>query len=74
MAPKPTSETKPRDLRKVIWGSLTMLTCPCCIPLWILILSGTAMGALLIKNIYWAVGLMFIPFLFFAWKAIRSYR
>ena len=65
--------SKPRNLRTVIWGSLTMITCPCCVPLWIVLLSGTAAGAMLRENIYWAVGFFFIPFVFFAWKAMRSY-
>ena len=64
---------RPRRIRTAIWGALTLLTCPCCIPLWILLLSGTAAGALLSRNIYLAVALFFIPFVFFAWKAIRSY-
>lgn len=57
----------------VIWGGLTFLTCPCCIPLWIFLLSGTAAGALLSRNVYISVAVFFIFFVFFAWKAVRSY-
>lgn len=57
----------------MIWSSLTLLTCPCCIPIWIFLLSGTAAGALLTKNIYLTVVAFLAPFLFFAWRALRAY-
>ena len=65
---------KPRNFPYAIWSSLTLLTCPCCIPLWIILLSGTAAGALLSKNIYLTVAVFFILFLFCGWKALRSYN
>lgn len=65
---------KPRNIPYIIWGSLTMLTCPCCIYLWIILLSGTAAGALLTKNIYLTVAVFFILFLFSGWRALRSYN
>ena len=57
----------------MVWGTLTMLTCPCCIPIWILLLSGTAVGALMSRNILVTVAVFIVPFLFFLWKALRSY-
>ena len=59
--------------RAVIWRGLTLLTCPCCIPIWIWVLSGTAAGALLTKNIYLTIAVFFVLFLCCAWKALRSY-
>lgn len=73
MTLKHTNGAEPGKFRTVIWGSLTLLTCPCCIPLWVALLSGTAAGALLTKNIYLTVVAFLIPFLFFAWRAGRSY-
>lgn len=61
------------SLRSAFWGALTVLTCPCCIPIWIAILSGTAAGALLTRNILATVAIFTVPFLFFLWKALRSY-
>jgi len=61
------------SFRSAFWGGLTLLTCPCCIPIWIALLSGTAAGALLTKNIYATVVVFLVPFLFFLWKAMRSY-
>ncbi len=57
----------------IIWRGLTLLTCPCCIPIWIWVLSGTAAGALLSKNIYVTIAVFFVLFLCCAWKAFRSY-
>ena len=59
--------------RAVIWRSLTVLTCPCCIPLWIALLSGTAAGALLSNNLFITVALFLVLFLVCFWKALRSY-
>ena len=70
---KQTNEKEPKNIPYTIWGGLTMLTCPCCIPIWIFVLSGTAAGALLTRNIYVTVAAFFVPFLFFAWKALRSH-
>ena len=64
----------PRNYPYMIWSSLTLLTCPCCIPIWIFLLSGTAAGALLTRNIYLTVAAFLVPFLFFAWRALRSYN
>ncbi|MEO6075005.1 MAG: hypothetical protein ABIP67_17435 [Burkholderiales bacterium] len=59
--------------RAVVWRGLTLLTCPCCIPIWIWVLSGTAAGALLSKNLYVTIAVFFVLFLWCAWKAFRSY-
>jgi len=64
---------KPRNIPYMMWSSLTMLTCPCCIPIWIFLLSGTAAGALLSKNIYLTVAAFLVPCLYFGWRAVRCY-
>ena len=71
---KHTNGTKPRNFPYMIWSGLTLATCPCCIPLWIILLSGTAAGALLSKNLYVTVAVFLILFLFCGWKALRSYN
>lgn len=63
----------PGRLPAVIWKSLTLLTCPCCIPIWIALLSGTAAGALISKNLFITVAVFLALFAFFFWKALRSY-
>ena len=69
-----TNGKEPKNFPYMIWSSLTLVTCPCCIPLWIILLSGTAAGALLSKNLYVTVAVFLILFLFFGWKALRSYN
>lgn len=64
---------QPRNFPYMIWSGLALFTCPCCIPIWIFLLSGTAAGALLTRNIYLTVVAFLVPFLFFAWKALRSH-
>lgn len=59
--------------KAVGWRTLTLLTCPCCIPLWVAVLSGTAAGALLTRNLYVTIAIFLALFLFCAWKALRSY-
>ncbi len=71
---KHTNGKEPRNIPYMIWSGLTLATCPCCIPLWIILLSGTAAGALLSKNIYITVAVFLVLFLFSAWRALRSYN
>ena len=71
---KYTNGKEPKNFRYMIWSGLTLLTCPCCIPLWIIVLSGTVAGALLSKNIYVTVAVFLILFLFSGWRALRSYN
>lgn len=71
---KHTNGKEPRNIPYMIWSGLTLLTCPCCIPLWIILLSGTAAGALLSKNLYVTVAVFLVLFLFSAWRALRSYN
>ena len=70
---KHANEKEARNYPYMIWSSLAVLTCPCCIPIWVFLLSGTVAGALLTKNIYLTVAAFLVPFLFFAWRALRSY-
>ena len=48
----------PARVRAVMWRGLTIITCPCCIPIWLAVLSGTVIGALLSKNIFITVALL----------------
>ncbi len=73
MNTKTENPPRKKSFRTIGWGALTMLTCPCCIPVWIAILSGTAAGALLSRNIFVTIAAFSVPFLFFLWKALRSY-
>ena len=68
------NETEPRNIPYLIWSGLTLATCPCCIPIWIIVLSGTAAGALLSKNIYISGAVFLVLFVFSAWRALRSYN
>jgi len=60
-------------MRAVMWRGLTLITCPCCIPIWLAVLSGTAVGALLSRNLFITVVLFLALFALCFWKAIRSY-
>ncbi len=71
---KHTNGKEPRNIPYMIWSGLTLATCPCCIPIWIILLSGTAAGALLSKNLYITVAVFLVLFLFSAWRALRSYN
>lgn len=71
--PKHTNGKEPKNFPYMIWSALTLITCPCCIPIWIILLSGTAAGALLSRNLYVTVAVFLVLFLFFARKALRSY-
>lgn len=62
------------SLRRVTWRILTLVTCPCCIPLWVALFSGTAAGALLTRNVALTIGVFAVLFLFCAWKALHTYE
>ena len=63
----------PSRIRAVTWRALTVLTCPCCIPIWLAVLSGTAIGAMLSRNLFLTVALLLGLFLYCLRKALRSY-
>lgn len=63
----------PVGIRAVMWRGFTVITCPCCIPIWLAVLSGTTVGALLSKNLFVTVVLFLALFALCFWKAIRSY-
>ena len=63
----------PARVRAVAWRALTVLTCPCCIPVWLWLLSGTALGALVSRNLFVAVALFLLLFFYCLRKALRSY-
>jgi len=68
-----TGNNRVSRVRAVVWRALTVLTCPCCIPIWVAVLSGTAAGALLTRNIGVTIVLFAVLFLLSAWKALRTY-
>src|SRR5450759_1795386 len=72
--PKHTNGKEPKNFPYLIWSGLTLVTCPCCIPLWIILLSGTAAGALLSRNLYVTVAVFLVLFLFSGWRALRTYN
>jgi len=54
-----------------VMGAITVLTCPCHLPILILLLSGTAAGAFLSENL----GLAFVVLVpFFLSSAITTWR
>jgi mercuric ion transport protein len=57
------------------WAALAALTCPCHVPLLVLLLSGTAAGAFLSEHMGGAFALMaivFLPSLGFAIKRLKE--
>jgi len=52
-------------------GLFALLTCPCHIPIYAMLLSGTAVGSLLAANQTIAFGLFFVLFLFFVFTIMR---
>lgn len=73
ISPPPRESEASSRLMAITWRGLTLLTCPCCIPIWIAVLSGTAAGALLTRNIILTVALFIVLFLFSFWKALHTY-
>ncbi len=71
---KPTNGKEPKNIPYMIWSDLTLATCPCCIPIWIFLLSGTAAGALLSRNLYVTIAVFLVLFLFSGWRALRTYN
>jgi mercuric ion transport protein len=68
----PTNTTSPvRGVMTYFMGAITVLTCPCHLPILILLLSGTAAGAFLSENL----GLAFLGLLpIFLLSAITTWR
>jgi len=63
----------PSRIRAIAWRALTVIACPCCIPIWVWVLSGTAIGALLSRNLI-LTGVLYLVFFSYCFvKALRSY-
>jgi mercuric ion transport protein len=65
-----------RDARRkgYIWAAAAALTCPCHIPIYALLLSGTALGAALAENLTFAFAALagiFVVALGFAIRLLR---
>ena len=60
-------------IRAVIWRGLAVLTCPCCIPIWLAVLAGTAIGGMLSRNLFITVTLFLGLFFYCFRKALRTY-
>ena len=52
-------------------GLFALLTCPCHIPIYIMLLSGTVAGTLLVENRSIALGLFSMLFLLFVFSTMR---
>lgn len=69
------SEAKPTSRwRAYAWGLLAVLTCPCHLPILVLLLSGTAAGALLSEHIWLTALALVALFIPAATQAVRAFR
>jgi len=70
-----TEEQSERPDKRQLFGYATglfaLLTCPCHVPIYIMLLSGTAAGTLLLKNRSIALGLFSMLFLLFVFSTMR---
>ena len=60
-----------RQMTGYFTGLFALLTCPCHIPIYIMLLSGTAAGTLLAENRSVALGLFSMLFLLFVFSTMR---
>ena len=60
--------------RTWFWGALAALTCPCHLPILLLMLSSTAAGALVSQRIGVAVAVLVALFVLFLTRALRTFR
>ncbi|TAM49000.1 MAG: mercury resistance protein [Paraburkholderia sp.] len=70
-------DVAPRDTprwRAYSWGILAALTCPCHLPLFAAVLSGTAVGAALARYGWIAALTLTILFLLTLARALRAFR
>ncbi|MPW23622.1 broad-spectrum mercury transporter MerE [Paraburkholderia sp. CNPSo 3157] len=60
--------------RAYVWGALAALTCPCHLPVLLVVLSGTAAGAFV--NAHWGVAALALLALFFVFltRALQAFR
>jgi mercuric ion transport protein len=66
-----------RGVMTYVMGAIAVLTCPCHLPILIVLLSGTAAGALLAQNLFLTVVLLLAVFLLSAaatWRLAATGR
>jgi len=56
----------------ILWGALAVITCPCHLPVLAVLLSGTALGALLREHFTSTLVLFSALFLWSLWAATRA--
>lgn len=72
--PTPEKTTPTSRRRGCTWGFLAALTCPCHLPVLALLLSGTAVGALITQHMALAVMVGVALFGTFAALAMRAFN
>lgn len=72
--PTPETTASTSRLRGYAWGVLAVLTCPCHLPVLALLLSGTAMGALISDHMGLAVIVGVALFGTFVALAMRAFN
>ncbi len=58
----------------IVWGTLAVITCPCHLPVLAVVLSGTALGALLREHFTSTLVLFSLLFLLSLWAVTRTLR
>ena len=58
--------------RGILWGVLAVITCPCHLPVFAVLLSGTALGVLIQENFAVTLGLLLVLFLLSVRAAMRA--
>jgi len=56
----------------ILWGTLAVVTCPCHLPILAVVLSGTALGALLQEHFILTLVLFSALFLLSLWAVTRA--
>jgi mercuric ion transport protein len=56
----------------ILWGTLAVISCPCHLPILAVVLSGTALGALLQEHFTLTLVLFSVLFLLSLWAVTRS--
>jgi mercuric ion transport protein len=56
----------------ILWGTLAVVTCPCHLPILAVVLSGTALGALLQEHFILTLVLFSTLFLLSLWAVTRA--
>lgn len=58
---------------RYLMAAVAVVTCPCHLPILLLVLSGTAVGALLVEHWGWTVLVLTVLFAGSAWAAVRLF-